>query len=109
MQQVHTVWEKNEKLAQDIDSRMVESVQEAKLALEQGGEQAMKHLAYAMNKAGDCFFEWGLVSESLQHHMNQLRVEGALAVKPTGSGGGGYVVSLWDKRPPTMDFELICV
>lgn len=32
--------------------------------------------------------------------MNRLTAEGALAVKPTGSGGGGFVLSLWDRQPP---------
>ncbi len=41
----------------------------------------------------------GLISESLQQHMQQLLHEGALAVKPTGSGSGGYVLSLWESEP----------
>lgn len=98
--QVHSLWDKNAKLAEQIDHQMVEAVEEARNALEDSNVEAIVSLAKAIKKAGDCFFQWGLVSESLQQHMNRLMAEGALAVKPTGSGGGGYVLSLWDQQPP---------
>lgn len=109
VQQVQALWITDEKLAQQIDLLMLASVQEAKEALEEGGDDAIGRLAKAINKAADCFFQWGLVSEGLQQHMNQLSAEGAIAVKPTGSGGGGYVLSLWNTPPPAMNFELIAV
>jgi mevalonate kinase len=99
VQQVEDLWEKNPVLAEQLDEQMVRSVEEAKVALEQGGDGACFLLAQAINKAADCFVKWGLVSKGLQHHMNWLKSKGAIAVKPTGSGGGGFVVSLWDKKP----------
>jgi mevalonate kinase len=33
--------------------------------------------------------------------MEILMSAGALAVKPTGSGGGGHVISYWAKEPPS--------
>jgi len=108
VQQVQQLWDKNPDLAEQIDKQMIDATQEAKNALEQGGSQAIEQLAQAMNKAADCFYQWELVSESLQQHMNQLFDEGAIAVKPTGSGGGGYVLSLWDREPP-KSFEFIAV
>lgn len=98
--QVQSLWDKNTKLAEQIDRQMVEAVEEARNALENSNVDALVLLTKAIKKAGDCFFQWGLVSEGLQQHMNRLIAEGALAVKPTGSGGGGYVLSLWDKQPP---------
>jgi mevalonate kinase len=108
IQQVQTLWNNNPVLAQHIDQQMIEAVVECKKALENNHEQAIFYLAQAMNKAADCFFQWGLVSESLQQHMNYLFQEGAIAVKPTGSGGGGYVLSLWQQQPK-LALELIAV
>ncbi|CAM3065770.1 mevalonate kinase [Legionella anisa] len=98
--QVQSLWAKNPVLAEQIDQQMVMAVEEARNALEKGGEDAISFLAQAINKAADCFYQWKLVSESLQQHINRLIAAGALAVKPTGSGGGGFVLSLWDKQPP---------
>lgn len=100
IQQVQKLWEEQPQKAELIDLQMISSVQEARLALEAGGANAIERLAKAMNKAADCFIQWGLVSESLQQHMNSLFAEGAIAVKPTGSGGGGFVLSLWNSKPP---------
>ncbi|TAL65081.1 MAG: mevalonate kinase, partial [Legionella sp.] len=98
---------KQPELAQSLDLQMLDAVNACQSALEEGGNEALAQLAQAMNKAADCFFQWGLVSESLQQHMQQLLKSGALAVKPTGSGGGGYVVSLWEGPLPEMDFAVI--
>jgi mevalonate kinase len=108
IQQVQNLWDKNPILAEQLDQQMVAAVQESRISLEAGGDEAIGNLAKAMNKAADCFIQWGLVSESLQQHMNQLFSAGASAVKPTGSGGGGFVLSLWDKQPP-KDLDLIAV
>lgn len=99
IQQVQAIWDKDPAFAEKIDIEMVESVEEAKMALETGGPEAIPKLAAAVNKAAQCFFQWGLVTESLQQHMSKLLDAGAIAVKPTGSGGGGYVLSLWENQP----------
>ncbi len=108
IQQVQTLWDNNPQLAQAIDEQMVESVSECRKALEENNPHALSDLAKAMNKAANCFSQWGLVSESLQQHMNYLFQAGALAVKPTGSGGGGFVLSLWEEKPK-LDIGLIAV
>lgn len=108
IQQVQNLWNKDPVFAEQLDQQMIAAVRESRVSLEEGGPEAMGNLAKAMNKAADCFIQWGLVSESLQQHMNQLFSAGASAVKPTGSGGGGYVLSLWDKQPPE-DLDLIAV
>jgi mevalonate kinase len=89
---------------------MVHCVNLAKQALAEDAPDSLFRLAEAINTAADCFFQWGLISESLQHHMQTLFDAGALAVKPTGSGGGGFVVSLWENPPPThLPIEFIAV
>lgn len=107
--QVQTLWQENQARASQIDQKMADCVAQARLALEKRTPDAQQMLANAMNNAADCFQQWGLVSESLQRHMQNLWEAGAVAVKPTGSGGGGYVVSLWDREPPEMAVELISV
>jgi mevalonate kinase len=104
--QVRSLWDKDQQSAQQIDQQMNDAVDECKKALEVNDSNSILNLAKAINKAKDCFFKWGLVSESLQHHMSELFTAGALAVKPTGSGGGGFVLSLWEK-PPETKLELI--
>jgi len=100
IQQVQQLWQKDAVLGKQIDAQMAHSVIEARQALEEGGPDAIPRLAHSMNQAAACFRQWGLVSYTLENHMQSLREAGALAVKPTGSGGGGYVVSLWEKEPP---------
>ena len=105
--QVQLLWKEDAKLGLELDQQMAESVIQARLALEKPDAESKTNLAKAINLAADCFERWGLVSESLHRHMQQLREAGAIAVKPTGSGGGGYVVSLWSDAPPTNLTEFV--
>lgn len=108
IQQVQTLWQENANSAAQIDIQMADCVLLARTALEKHTPESPTMLAKAMNNAADCFQQWGLVSESLERHMQNLRDAGAIAVKPTGSGGGGYVISLWEEeKPPKLTIELI--
>jgi len=84
--------------ADEIDALMTESVEKAHFALL---HQELDLLAQAINSAQFCFKAWGLTTPALASHMELLHQAGAIAVKPTGSGGGGYVLSLWGHPPPT--------
>ena len=95
IKQVQLLWQNNPTQAQCIDQQMLNSVLTAKAALEKNDPTSLQQLTDAINSAADCFRQWGLISESLQEHMQMLRNNGALAVKPTGSGSGGFVISLW--------------
>lgn len=107
--QVRQLWQADPIKAALIDQMMHESVIKAKFALEKNTPHSLSELAEAMQQAAHCFKEWGLISETLQQHMQMLLDLGALAVKPTGSGGGGYVVSLWDNPPATLPIEFIAI
>lgn len=100
IQQVQHLWDKNITQAQLIDKQMRESVIKAHRALIEFNENSNSDLAIAINQASNCFQQWGLISDSLNHHMQQLQRHGAIAVKPTGSGGGGHTISLWSSPPP---------
>jgi len=106
---VQSMWDRDSTQALQIDQQMAECTRMAQLALEKDSPDAPRILAKAMNAAAECFQLWGLVSEGLQRHMQNLLEAGATAVKPTGSGGGGYVISLWETAPPEMDVEFIAI
>lgn len=106
IQQVEALWEEDPELGQQIDQEMQSSVELACAALKYDTPEARGQLVQAINGAAECFQQWGLVSESLHQHMVMLRQAGACALKPTGSGGGGYVVSLWNDRLPPEQLQL---
>lgn len=95
VQQVQNLRETQPSMAKVLDNRMQDSVIKARIALESIQPDRLDVLVSAINQASDCFKSWGLVQGQLHHHMNSLTTKGALAVKPTGSGNGGYVLSLW--------------
>lgn len=105
---VKQLWQDNPEKAAAIDEVMADAVDKARAALKmQASEDAFALLSQAIHQGYDCFRRWGLISENLAHHIALLQKAGAAAVKPTGSGGGGYVVSLWDKPPKKLPVEVI--
>jgi len=81
----------------DLDSLMTNAVELAKKSLEE--KDSIEVLAEAIHMGEKCFKEWGLISKEMQDAQTLLKKSGAIAVKPTGSGNGGFLVSLWDKQP----------
>ena len=98
---VKEMWHSDLSLAKRVDGLMLESVNLALDALSSPKKVGLKKLADAINTANNCFRMWGLTSSKVETHINALLKEGALAAKPTGSGDGGYVLSLWEDEPPT--------
>lgn len=84
---------------QRLDAQMREATALALQALHQNQDVGQKELTRAIELAADCFERWSLNEGEPAQHMQWLRQAGALAVKPTGSGGGGYVLALWDQKP----------
>lgn len=97
---VKDLLQKNPTLGKKIDMEMGKAVAKAEEALAMDEESGLGALAEAIDLAGQCFEQWNLNEGAPGKHIQWLREQGALAVKPTGSGGGGYVLSLWDHEPP---------
>src|SRR5690606_18439496 len=100
VKKVKQLWVTHPQEAMDIDTCMTDAVHMALKALKQPKESGLALLVKAIEQAQQCFVRWDLVSEKAQAHMERLSQAGAIATKLTGSGYGGYVISLWDKTPP---------
>lgn len=79
-----------------IDEDMKKAVQWAEEALRMDELKGLQRLKESMDLARSCFERWGL---SADVHIKWLQDQGAFAAKPTGSGDGGYVLSLWSQEP----------
>lgn len=78
----------------DLDEAMAAAVQAAEQSFLQ---KDLKGLAEQINKAHEVFQQWNLVPEEVEKQRQELMKAGALAVKLTGSGDGGFLLSLWDR------------
>jgi mevalonate kinase len=104
IKKVEALWEKNEKLGKALDSQMTLSVDKAISALQ--SHNGLDELKKAISLSYDCFMQWNLISDTMKNHIETLTNNGAIAAKPTGSGDGGYVLSLWQSAPPRLSFDL---
>ncbi len=90
----------NPKAGEALDLKMAKSVELAKEALlQEKSPESFELLKNAIDEAGECFKAWGLADGQVEKHINSLQAAGAVACKPTGSGNGGFVLSLWDQPP----------
>ena len=84
--------------AADVDQKMNEATLVAKSALEsfdRNPVSAQSQLVMAMGHAQECLEEWGLVPDQLLTQKSEFIKKGALAVKLTGAGLGGFWSVLW--------------
>lgn len=80
------------KKSQYLDQKMQESVE---LGVESFKFHHMDTLIQSLKLGCDVFRAWGLIEPLTENLISQLYEKGALAVKPTGSGLGGYLLALW--------------
>lgn len=100
VQKVKNLWLKDVVLAKKIDAEMLESVTLAEKSLQLEPEKGLPLLIAAIKKGYDCFAQWDLLNNGVMQHIAALYQAGALAAKPTGSGDGGFILSLWPQEPP---------
>ena len=97
---VRKIFDTNWSLGEAIDQQMNQSVELCLKALDEK-QNMLAILKQAFELGEKCFDQWGLISYELKQHIKELKTAGAVAVKPTGSGLGGHVISLWSKQPPS--------
>lgn len=101
--QVEALWEENSRKAERVDKQMEKAVSLAKEALYQKEREDIRdRLKQSIDMAENCFRDWGLIRGMLSDHIEYLKDSGALAVKPSGAGLGGFVISLWDQPPSSL-------
>ena len=100
-------------LLQKIDQDMARSVELCMAALVSKEKELMlEKLTQGLLVGEKCFEDLGMLSYDLKKHSQILKQAGALATKPTGSGLGGYIISLWPKEAPKdigVDFKPISI
>ena len=103
IQRMKTFWKSQPEKAKALNQQMNKAVLKAMESLRRTGpsDNKLRQLKQSFSLAEKCFWEWDLVGPDMQKHIHFLKEQGALAVKPTGSGSGGYVLSLWPEAPPS--------
>lgn len=108
VKKVKALFETDPLTAQQLDEKMRFAVELAEKALSLNEDEGFPLLKRSMDEAEECFRRWGLEEGDLGQHLKELKKAGAVAVKPTGSGGGGYALSLW-KNPPPSHLDLMAL
>jgi mevalonate kinase len=89
----------NPDFAEQIDQKMIQSTQKQIELLRKYNQSAesetLLKIAESMNEAQSCFYDWGLIPDRIKEMETELRKKGALGVKITGAGNGGYLVALF--------------
>lgn len=108
VQKVKNLIVQNPTWGEGLDRKMKEASLRCEEALQfAAAEKGFAALCAGIDSAREVFEEWGLTEGLPARHMQELLAAGASAVKPTGSGGGGYVLSLWKEAPPARLRDLL--
>lgn len=94
----------NASLCYETIENMSQATKNAAIAWQ---NESIAELANAINMAGDSFHSWGLVTKEMADKMAEFKKLGVLACKPTGAGGGGCILSLWDKKNQLQELNWI--
>lgn len=105
IEEVSRLRETNPQLAEAIDEQMKKATQTILSSILNHPDD-LRLLAQGVTLAKECFDAWGLITKKMSEEMERLLKKGALAVKPTGSGLGGFILSVWDRPPPLQLFPV---
>jgi len=99
-------WQRqNPHLTEALDERMHLAgvlAQDGLLQYQIHSEDGLQKIKEAMEQAQSCLEQWGLLTPELLTQKFDLLKQGALAVKLTGAGLGGFWVALWPGRGPEL-------
>ena len=110
IEKVQRFWAQNPQKANTLDRQMARAVQAGTEGLKtKDKKRRLELLVKSFDLAEDCFSKWGLVDQNTRELMQSLKQQGALAVKPTGSGGGGCVLSIWPHLPHLKELDVAVV
>jgi mevalonate kinase len=102
--QVNQLHQANPALGREIDNEMARGVSLAEQALKAPADQGFALLKNSIDSANRCFEQWQLIDETMKEKAAWLKSHGAVATKPVGSGGGGFLLGLWPAHqdPPSQ-------
>ncbi|MFZ3231079.1 MAG: hypothetical protein WA160_12805 [Pseudobdellovibrio sp.] len=104
VEKVKELWIDDPIKANEIDLKMKNAVEGFSTLLQNFD---LEKWIFTLNQAHSCFYDWGLVNQVVKNHEKLLLESGALAVKLTGSGAGGFMLSLWNEIPKNLAIPLI--
>lgn len=91
--------EARKETSRHYDDLMEQAASQGELGLIRFNEgevgRGLELIADAMDLTNQCFEAWNLVPDHVKDIQRLLRQQGALAVKLTGAGKGGFLVALW--------------
>ncbi len=89
-----------------FDTQMQEASDLARSGLleyQKNREAGLRLIRRSMELSEECLETWGLVTPELLNQKSDLLRQGALAVKLTGAGLGGFWVALWAEESRDLD------
>jgi mevalonate kinase len=93
---VNDIFTHNIETAIELDAEMNEASNLCEIGLKNSDFEALKE---GIELGHKIFYRRGLCTPLLESHIKMLLSNGAVAAKPTGSGLGGFVISLWKEKP----------